>query len=533
MESLLELHDIQGNIIKAYGRFGFPKARFIFYHINQGWIGREFVKSLAPSITTSAPWMEHSQIPPVATNIAFTYQGLKHLKVPDSTLHGFPEEFAMGMMARRDILGDSGPSAPRSWDPIWNAESDQPVHILVAINGRTIEDVERRYQEIIDLQEAANRKAGQGDGQEAGIVQLTGHRDEFGADSPYQDAAALEKNGKTVPEEHFGYMDGISDPFFKGSGAHASNVIGGGKPTGGDPSTKEGWAPLETGEFLLGHKDEASEYPKAPMPPLFSHNGTFMVYRKLHQNVGSFNKFLSAAGSRFPGGAEALAAKFAGRWRNGAPLTTFPTWEEADSFARDLDAAQAKAHSPNPTAEDKAYFETLVTKLNAFDYGEDLAGANCPRGAHIRRTNPRSSLEFGVQGAFDTTGALSNRRRILRRGLPYGKTSDDDKGNHGIILMILNADIGRQFEFVQQQWINFGNDFRLANDRDPLLGNHALDADPQMSGRMIIEGDAASGRPPYFCRGIPTLVETRGGDYFFVPSLTALRMIGKGIIDPT
>lgn len=529
METLLELGDIQGNIVKAYGRFGFPKARFVFYQVNQGRAGRKFVLLLAPSITTSTPWMDPSQIPPVATNIAFTYQGLKHLKVPDSTLHGFPEEFAMGMLARRDILGDSGPSAPRGWDPVWNAESDQPVHIMVAINGRTVADVERRYQEIADLQDRVNREAGQPDG----VEQLIGHRDESGSDRPYQDASAIYKGGHPVPEEHFGYMDGISDPFFKGTGAHPSNVMGGGKPTGGDPRTMQGWAPLETGEFLLGHKDEAFEYPRAPMPPLFSHNGTFMVYRKLHQNVGSFNRFLSDVGSRFPGGKEALAAKFSGRWRNGAPLTTFPTWEEAERFTKELDAAQAKAQSPTATADDKAHFGALVTKLNAFDYGDDLDGAHCPRGAHIRRANPRTSLEFGVHGSFDTPAALANRRRILRRGLPYGETNDDDKGNHGIILMVLNADIGRQFEFVQQQWINFGNDFKLGNDRDPLLGNHALDADPQMSGRMIIEGDAASGRPPYFCRGIPTLVETRGGDYFFVPSLTAVRMIGKGIIDPT
>ena len=97
METLLELDDIQGNIVKAYGRFGFPKARFIFYRVNRGRVGRQFVLQLAPWITTSARWKDKSQIPPVATNIAFTYQGLKHLRVPSATLHGFPDEFAMGI----------------------------------------------------------------------------------------------------------------------------------------------------------------------------------------------------------------------------------------------------------------------------------------------------------------------------------------------------------------------------------------------------------------------------------------------------
>ena len=141
---------------------------------------------------------------------------------------------------------------------------------------------------------------------------------------------------------------------------------------------------------------------------------------------------------------------------------------------------------------------------------------------------------FG-QPAFDAPGALSNRRRILRRGLPYGLVEDrpTDDGDHGVIMIILNADLSRQFEFVQQQWINFGNDFRLANDQDPLLGNHGLDAEGRGAGRMVIEGDARTNTPPYFCSNMPTFVETRGGDYFFVPSMTCLRMIGLGIIDPT
>ena len=102
-----------------------------------------------------------------------------------------------------------------------------------------------------------------------------------------------------------------------------------------------------------------------------------------------------------------------------------------------------------------------------------------------------------------------------------------------MIMLIVNADLSRQFEFVQQQWINYGNDFGLANDPDPLLGNHGTNEGRLGGGRMTIEGDVATNRPPYFCDRMPTLVETRGGDYFFVPSLTCLRMIAMGIIDPT
>src|SRR5262249_9602004 len=90
-------------------------------------------------------------------------------------------------------------------------------------------------------------------------------------------------------------------------------------------------------------------------------------------------------------------------------------------------------------------------------------GTRCPFGSHTRRTNPRSGLMFAAKGgfgqpAFDTPAALSNRRRILRRGLPYGLVEDrpTDDGDHGVIMIILNADLSRQFEFVQQQWVNFG-----------------------------------------------------------------------------
>ena len=174
-------------------------------------------------------------------------------------------------------------------------------------------------------------------------------------------------------------------------------------------------------------------------------------------------------------------------------------------------------------------------QLIAFDYGDDTSGARCPFGSHTRRTNPRSALEFGKSNAFDVPGALSNRRRILRRGLPYGQVeeSPSDDGDHGVVMMVMNADLSRQFEFVQQQWINYGNDFGLANDPDPLLGNHGTNESRRAGGRMTIEGDKDSNKPPFFCNFIPTLVQTRGGDYFFLPSMTCLRMIALGIIDPT
>jgi Dyp-type peroxidase family len=530
--STLDLHDIQGSILKPYGRYGFPKARFLFFRVDDGEKGRGFVRRLVSVITTSTPWVaagspRGTPAPAVTTNVAFTYRGLRALGIPRDSLQTFPDEFAMGMRERRDILGDDGKSAPEHWDPIWQRE--EPVHILIWINGQTPEEVEKRHREI----------RGWLAGDSAGVEELVGHRGAAGRDDvAYQDASAIYIDGKPSAKEHFGYTDGISNPFFKGMSSHESSVLGGGKVTGRAPQGRDGWEPLETGEFLLGYKDEALEEPEAPSPELLSRNGTFLVYRKLHQNVGSFDRYLNEIGKDFPGGKEALAAKFAGRWRNGAPITTFPTEKEADDFsARWLRAKEAILAAPDPAARlaAKQQFADLNAKFTAFDYAHDLAGGRCPVGAHIRRANPRGALEFGQKGAFETPGAISNRRRILRRGVPYGDSSQErvDGGDHGVIFMALNASIRRQFEFVQQQWMVYGNDFRLANDKDPIVGNHADAPGKQPDGRMVVQSDAKDPAPPFFCSQIPRFVETRGGDYFFMPSLTALRMIGDGSIDPT
>ena len=144
-------------------------------------------------------------------------------------------------------------------------------------------------------------------------------------------------------------------------------------------------------------------------------------------------------------------------------------------------------------------------------------------GAHIRRAHPRD--------AFGFNGQLINRRRVTRRGLPYGSfvpegepVSDTDE--RGIIFMVLNASLSRQFEFVQQQWIQYGNDARLGNDKDMLLGNHGG------SGRFVVQGEASQTNPPFVCSNLPDFVELRGGDYFFLPSITALGMIAMGLVDP-
>ncbi|SER33912.1 Dyp-type peroxidase family [Nitrosomonas sp. Nm51] len=506
MTQQLDLSDIQGNVIKAYGRYNFQKARYLFLRIDDGEKGRKFIGAITTKVTSALPWGKPGDgsappIPQATTNVAFTFNGLQALEIPTASQRGFPEDFIMGMAKRKDILGDDGPSDPANWDKVWK----EKVHVWISINGQSIDAVKKRYDWIQEQIEASN----------GGVVLLTGHRGEKGEDSlPYQDASVLyDATGMPVPKEHFGYTDGIGDPVFEGQTNVAARVLGRGK------LMRDGtWLPLATGEFLLGHVDEAMEYPKtAPSPWLLAHNGTFMVYRKLHENVGTFNRFLDEQSQIFDGSKEMLAAKFAGRWRdNGAPVVHAPD-----------DVGKAEWDRRYAAADDAGKKKMLTD----FTYNEDIHGAKCPFSAHLRRINPRGSLEFGVSNAYDTPGALVNRRRILRRGLPYGEVKDParDDGNHGIIFMALNADIQRQFEFVQQQWINYANDFKEGNDKEVLLGNH----DANNPGKVVLAAEPGSGKPPHFVSNIPRLVETRGGDYFFIPSITALKLIAGGIVDPT
>lgn len=537
-EISLDLHDIQGNVIKAYNRLDYSRARYVLFEITHVTGGREFIKHLVTDVTTAAPWSGDDEVkkankkPKVTLNIALTFRGLQRLGLPEASLLTFPQEFVSGMLARREILGDDHDSSPRKWDPVWR--KPEHIHILVTLNGPEHkgapqdDPLHQKFDRVVAL-------AG-----EHGVRCLDGHRGPNGQELDYQQASVLyDKDGNRIPKEHFGYTDGISNPYFKGAGTDRSAVIGGGKVTNESPESMAGWEPLETGEFLLGYKDEAFEFPEAPMPPLLGRNGTYLVFRKLHENVAKFNDFIGKSAQQLDVGEEEVAAKFVGRWRNGAPLTTYRTEAEANEVVAEWGAAIAKREEARVEKvgykEAKREYGKAVAKLVAFDYDKDFTGSGCPVGAHARRMNPRGGLEFGRSGAFQTRGALTNRRRLLRRGFPYGQREDTptDDGDHGVIFMILGASIRRQFEFVQQQWLNYGNDFKLGNDKDPLVGNHGDGKEKGPLGRMVIESEPDSGKPPLLCGGIPRFVETRGGEYFFLPSVTALRMIGEGIIDPT
>jgi Dyp-type peroxidase family len=460
--SKLDPTDIQGFVLRGYT---FPFARFLFLNISSAENGRKFILELAGKVTTGELWDEHK--PRTTLNIGFTYTGLSALGLPHASLQSFPVEFVQGMKARGEILGDVGRNSRDHWDPFWQ---QAPVDIWIGLYAESLGELDQQTQDIEKLQ------ADMGGANIAGI----------------QNAALLVINGETCAKEHFGYTDGFGNPDYLG--VQRDRQPGQGKLS---PDGKS-WQPLATGELLLGYADEAGEIPVAPVPHLLANNGTFMVYRKLHQNVATFRAYMKEKSGQAGFTEDKLKAKFVGRWPDGTPLELSPDRE-----------------NPEIVREKK--------KNVNFSYGEDLQGERCPLGAHIRRANPRD--------AFGFEGRLVNRRRISRRGMPYGEFTPEnqqaqDDAEHGIAFMALNASIFRQFEFVQQQWIDYGNDARQGNDKDALLGNH------DGRGRFMIQGTEDSANSPFICGGLPNFVELRGGDYFFLPSMTALRMIGAGAVDP-
>jgi Dyp-type peroxidase family len=438
--STLDLAQIQGFVVRGYR---LPWAECLFLRVDDAERARRWLGRLAPDVLTAAPW---SVKPEAGVNLAITYPGLEALGVPGTSLAGFSEELCEGMAARAELLGDVGTSAPSKWEEPWRGRS---VHVLVMISAK-------------------DKDA------------LAAHHDLLCAGLDGLSLAGEPQVGSALPggTEHFGFADGFAQPSIEGNGLPV--LQGGGAPDG------DGWRDIRAGEFILGYEGEQGEPPAAPAPDALSANGTYLVYRKLHQDVAGFRRTLAAAAEHFPGGEELLAAKLVGRWRDGTPLDLRP--DQADP---------ALATDP--------------ARNNAFSYKGDDDGLRCPVGAHIRRANPRLSMPF--------EGKLVNRHRMIRRGIPYGDPlppgADDDHADRGVVFMCLQASIQRQFEFVQAQWLNDGNAFRLGDDQDALLGVH--DA-PE--SKMTVQGE-----PPYFVGPLARVVTMRGGEYFFVPGVNGLHFI--------
>ncbi len=543
----IDLDDIQGNIIRGYGRYSFPKARYFFLHIEDASAGRKFINKVTHKITTAAHW--NSDKPLVTLNIGFTFTGLMQLSLPIRTLQAMPNDFIEGMKARAFILGDDTNYSLDNdkwcahWDPIWkenrtenNKNNKNNVHIWISINAQVHEGTDEAVPALEEQTEWL-RNVCEELQQKVRILTTNGQK----GNEEYQSASAIFDtlpNGLKVPtaKEHFGFTDGIGNPVFEGQFPEEvmkKRVIGSGKWM----TKSQGWQPLATGEFILGYPDESQELPPTTVPWNFTRNGTFMIYRKLHENVDTFAEVIAEEAKNYAEimnidieqAETTLKAKVVGRWPDGVPLSLVPTYQDWIAFKK-----EKGFDNPNPLEAAISFRNYYFSDEPAnFKYGDDMQGIKCPVTSHLRRANPRDYLDPHNKSKgnnADATTQLSNRRRILRRGLPYG-LPELGKGNNqteqGVIFMVVCTSIFRQFEFVQQQWMEYALDFNAGNNTCPLIGNHIKHKN------HIVPSDPTSKKMPYVMSDLKNFVETRGGDYFFIPSISALQMMAMGIIDPT
>ncbi len=465
---VMQTEDIQGIIVTGYGHLIY--SSYIFLHIDEPTQAKQWLGKIAADMTT-AKWETESgkQKPELALNIAFTYHGLKKLGLPPESLNTFSEEFVQGIATdvRANRFGDTNDNHPEHWEigSSLTPENYQ-IHALLIVQAATRSEITSLCQMHIDLAKSLGVR-------QVGEVQQ----------------GYLPEDAK----EHFGFHDSISQPNIEGSPK---------PPTDNQPVVK-------AGEFVLGYPNEYDQLPSTPtvpqqldvqnrLPEVEHHtnanepqlkdlgrNGSYMVFRKLHQDVAAFRRYFRD-NVEDPKERDLVAAKFIGRWSDGTPL----------------------AIAPQPQSNPQE------SNLNNFYYQQtDPHGYGCPLGAHIRRVNPRDSLGTDPQESIKSV----NRHRLIRRGALYGDKLpegifEDDGQPRGVLFFCINADIKRQFEFVQQTWINSSKFDGLYDEKDPILGSHEGDC------QMTIQRQPVRQR----YSGISRFVSVKGGAYFFLPSIPAI-----------
>ncbi len=437
MTSLLELDDIQSGVLRP--RPAPYVATYIALRIDERNAGRELMDRVSKVVTSAAN--PNSPLADTWVSVAVSYQGLKALGVPESSLDSFSWEFRQGMRARAKDLGDVGPGSPENWEEPLGSPDVHVVIVAVSPDEAQLEAAVARARNTYQ--------------------QMTGIK------------AIWRQNCHALPNEKepFGFRDGMSHPAIEGSGIPGSNP-------------KE--APLKAGEFVLGYPDELGGIQKTE-PEVLGRNGTYVVFRKLHQRVAEFRRYLKS-NSNSSDDEELLAAKMMGRWRSGAPLALCPFHDDPELGA-------------DPLRNNDFLFQA-----------DDPSGLKTPGGSHIRRTNPRDASIAGV----------ARIHRMIRRGTAYGPllpegVLDDDGADRGLMFAFVGAHIGRQFEFVQSEWINDGIFFGAGSDKDPIIGSNGG------AGNFTVPRKPVRKR----CQGIPQFVVTRGGEYCFMPGLKALRWLAE------
>jgi Dyp-type peroxidase family len=517
-----EYQDIQGIVRSGYGRL--EEASFLLLRITnlseaKAWLAaideEPGAGKLSYRVTHAGHLSESHQ--EQALQVAFTAPGLRRLGAPeelfqDGSINIFPREFRLGMAAedpdpegRSRRLGDIGENAPSKWE--WGTPPETP-DALVMLYAE--EHALTAFQQVVmaDLGLGFN------------IIRVL------------RTVKAAER-GETR-REPFGFVDGISQP----------EIDWDARREPGTSADLEYGNLIAAGEFLLGYQNEYGLYtqrplldpardpdnvlaPAADVPGLrdLGRNGSYLVFRHLEQEVSGFWGFVSEK-SPVNQGVDLAEAMLGRRLTTGDPL---------------IAASRAEIRGVGSNA--------LDIRRNGFTYDPDPEGLICPFGAHIRRANPRTAdMPGGKQcliswllhtlglkhgGPRDDLISSSRFHRIIRRGRPFGVVIDHRESvlqgtppgiASGIYFIAINANISRQFEFIQNAWIVNAKFNGMDGETDPLLGNRVPSLGNHVTDGFSLPQPSGWGQR---IAGIPQFVTVRGGAYFFLPSLRALRFFAR------
>ncbi|MDA2910827.1 hypothetical protein MYX04_07850 [Nitrospiraceae bacterium AH_259_D15_M11_P09] len=470
--------DIQGLVFSGYGK----RMSCVRYHLLR--IGEP-----GKARTWLQKMMEESRVThgrhrgtTWCLNIAFTSCGLQRLGLTPEDLRNFEMAFVEGMDSprRSHTLGDFEESSPSEWK--WGSrDAKKWVDLVLILFGET-PDIQQKQDQIE-----------RDDYEDHGLSRVI---------SLYSAPPARLDPTKKFAVEHFGFADGISQPGIQGSLAPGPDPIPAGEFILGYTNAYNKLTAIPT---ISGNSDAHKKLTKAQVRDKdkaegsdenkweFGHHGTYLVFRQLKQEVAKFRTFLRSAANTTNQTEDLIAAKIVGRWPSGA-----------------LVKKDDKSDPKKPTYENFNF-----SKDDPYGYG-------CPLGSHIRRSNPRDVLVLGENP--EDSLKVSRRHRILRRGRIYGPRLDDelyvdDDKDRGLLFLCINANIERQFEFVQHTWIDNEKFGSLYDEIDPLIG-----AVPQgKPTNMRIPAHPLRQR----IQGIGRFVTVRGGAYFFLPSIKALRFLGE------
>lgn len=479
---------VQGLVYSALGNL--EHGRFDLLRITDAAACRTWLARLVPHIVTAEQAIDGNkggtaQQADRGLYLAFAATGLRQLGLPDRVLETFSTPFTEGVVTehRSRILGDHDANDPDRWT--WGGSKRDQVDLLVITLWQT-DGVRTELDELLMLGDA-----GGATGTEVVHSQDTVH------------LGARDKN-----DEHFGFADGISNVRFRGE-------------LNADSTGDRDYSVLSAGEIVLGCDDDSGHRPRSPLVPAaddphgvlgrenedrdLGQDGTYLVVRQLHQDVAAFRRWLGENADDSIDQDE-LAARVVGRHYDGTPLVPL-----------DQPAPGERSHP------------------NAFGfYDHDQTEHPCPIGAHIRRANPRdgrrgpgtpvdTTAKDKAKGGKSKSGNLdkTKRHRILRRGRAYGPPLppgmlEDDGAERGLLFVALNADLERQFEFVQSHWLE-NETFARPGEVDPLVGNHENGA-----RHFTVEPKACE---PVRRRygGLPQFVAVKGAGYFFLPRVEAVK----------